>query len=437
MGLNVYGPARDKVDFCSVAKLFHPATLIESLSCRGDTSDDLPLERTEGGSWNLSGHPDRVVHVDIDNLTLFAKLYDEPGTAPLTARLPSLYTGRFLTSILNTINSIPSKMADEKYGVYECWHETNSQKDGTIRRKPAFVESTSKLVYSGPLFSVANPISKTARQNARVNSDFDLVDLTAAEENYRVRTIYQPALSPEEYSKRVSAWDGQKIFDCWRVVCRGYVSVTSTAERSLMPILVPKGMLHINTVVEYVANELPFVVKTAGAWASLPYDWFYRTMSKPRFLNNVACLLPVLPDNMTINSRTLLLNCLNRDYAELWHDAWNDSYRFDRWLSSDPHLTKWADHFASGKEWTWGTPLRTQLDRRQALVELDVIVTKALGLSLDDLLLMYRVSFPTMRKYDADTYYDQNGRCVFSAKSGESYVPRKATKKMSTFISIP
>ncbi len=77
--------------------------------------------------------------------------------------------------------------------------------------------------------------------------------------------------------------------------------------------------------------------------------------------------------------------------------------------------------------------MRTQLDRRQALVELDVIVTKELGLSLDDLLLMYRVSFPTMRKYDADTYYDQNGRCVFSAKSGESYMPRKATKKMAKF----
>ena len=76
-------------------------------------------------------------------------------------------------------------------------------------------------------------------------------------------------------------------------------------------------------------------------------------------------------------------------------------------------------------EWRWETPLRTQLDRRQVLVELDVIVTKALGLSLDDLLLMYRVSFPVLRKYEADTYYDQNGRCVFSVKSGESYLSRQ------------
>ena len=79
----------------------------------------------------------------------------------------------------------------------------------------------------------------------------------------------------------------------------------------------------------------------------------------------------------------------------------------------------------TGRGWRWATPLRTQLDRRQALVELDVIVAKALGLTLDDLLRMYRVSFTVLRKYDADTYYDQNGRCVFSAKSGESYLSRK------------
>ena len=54
-----------------------------------------------------------------------------------------------------------------------------------------------------------------------------------------------------------------------------------------------------------------------------------------------------------------------------------------------------------------------------------MIVTKVLVLSLDDLLLMYRVGFPVRRKYEADTYYDQNGRCVFSAKSGESYLSRQ------------
>jgi hypothetical protein len=146
---------------------------------------------------------------------------------------------------------------------------------------------------------------------------------------------------------------------------------------------------------------------------------------KQNLHNDVIKHIPVFKKNCFISSRALLLNCLNRDYADLWREAWDDAYLSDGWLSFDSHLTNWGDHLASGDEWKWATPLRTQLDRRQALVELDVIVTKALGLSLDDLLLMYRVSFPTMRKYDAETFYDQNGRCVFSVKSGESYLSRK------------
>ena len=75
--------------------------------------------------------------------------------------------------------------------------------------------------------------------------------------------------------------------------------------------------------------------------------------------------------------------------------------------------------------WTGATPLRTALDRRQALIELDVLVTRALGLSLEDLILMYRVSFTLLRKYEGETYYDRRGRCVFSTKKGESYLSRK------------
>ena len=166
-------------------------------------------------------------------------------------------------------------------------------------------------------------------------------------------------------------------------------------------------------------------MSTFGAWASVPLDWFVRSTGKPDFFNETARLLPAIGRNSLVSSRVMLLNCINHDYVGFWRDAWQDSYVQDGWLSVDSRLTKWSDHLTAGQEWKWATPLRTQLDRRQALVELDVIVTKALGLSLDDLLLMYRVSFPTMRKYDADTYYDQNGRCVFSAKSGESYLSRK------------
>ena len=158
---------------------------------------------------------------------------------------------------------------------------------------------------------------------------------------------------------------------------------------------------------------------------SLPFDWFIRSTGRNHIFNETMKLLPALGHNPLISSRVLLLNCLNRDYSALWRDGWDGSYLVDGWLSRDSRLTNWGEHVGGGAAWRWGTPLRTALDRRQALLELDVLVARALGLSLADLLLMYRVSFATLRKYDAETYYDRNGRCVFSVKSGESYLTRK------------
>ncbi len=75
--------------------------------------------------------------------------------------------------------------------------------------------------------------------------------------------------------------------------------------------------------------------------------------------------------------------------------------------------------------------MRSDYARRMALVEIDVLVAQELGLTLEELQLIYRVQFPVMQGYERDTWYDQNGRIVFTNSKGLVGVglPRKRGKK--------
>jgi hypothetical protein len=101
-------------------------------------------------------------------------------------------------------------------------------------------------------------------------------------------------------------------------------------------------------------------------------------------------------------------------YAPLWQELTTADIGKDGFAKDDARLPPWSK---LGRTWCRESALRTPYERRQALVELDALAALGLGLAIDQLILMYRVAFRILRRYERETYYDRRGKIVFTTNS--------------------
>jgi hypothetical protein len=414
--VNVYGPA-NKPGFQHISNLFHPSTVDACFEhdgsgrCGGIKSDD--------GEWDLSGHRDRIIEVDETVLELFALLYDDPGTSAIEARLPSLHA-RELVEVLHKFAVYPKRLGDlsGQYENTEMWHETNAVDQGIIRRETRFPASANELILSGPHIHIANPLSKTPRSICTEKGDYDPLDLTSLPADYLPRTNYVAGCDADTYislTPRVPWCDQKSVTEFYRFINREMLS--QAAERTFLPALIPPGVGHIYTGYATITKDIADLIDLACFGFSLPADFLVKSTGMGHARLNLLQKMPVLTDYATRPfawSRVFLLNCLNVQYADLWRECWQDEFRIQCWTKSDPRLNN--TRFSSlTPEWCWETPLRTNYERRQALVEVDVLAARALGLRLKDLCTIYRIQFPVLQQNDADTWYDRRGRIIFTS----------------------
>ena len=414
--INIYGNVTSN-SFDSIANLFASQT-IDDCYTMDSPLGQLPGFKDEDDRWNINGHRDRIVRIGRRELNLFAKLFDG-NSIWQEARLPVLHARQLVDVLLcfaeqgETLGSLH----DELFGC-EMWHETNAQLDGTIVRNVQFPTELTGLIINGPHIGVGNPCFKTPRSVCVLKSDYDIIDLTSISQDYLARSNYAPACNLEEYIRRMplTPW-GIKNNALYRIVMRNMFN--QSGERTLVSAILPPQSGHVHAVYEVSFKQAKLLPYVAGLMFSLPYDFYIKATGKGSGGIGVVSGFP-LPKGKAeteITLRALILNCLTANYSDLWRDSFDDAFAYDSWSKSDPRLQ--PTRFTTlTPTWTWDTPLRTDYERRQALVEIDVLTAMALGMTLDQLKTIYRIQFPVLQQYEADTWYDANGRIVFTNNRG-------------------
>lgn len=416
--INVYG-ASTAPSFLNIASLFVPDTIDSSLV--HDGLGVVPGVKTDEGYWDLRGHRRRIVLVNDDALELFAKLYDEPGTPPREARLPVLHSAEIL-EVLRRFAEVPQTLGSDNDRFYctQHWNETNQVKDGTIKPAVRFPKNAGEWIVSGPHFFVSNPFSKNPNEGCRHNKDYSPLDLTQIPEDYLPRTNFVPACSPAEYRERTPRWNGRPLTEFYRHVNRQMVVPTN--ERTHVCAVIPPDAAHLLTAYGTAFASLRLLLSFTACGASLPFDFFVKSMGKAHVMRDTLRQFPIWEDGEPVEHllrRALRLNCLTTHYADLWQEVATKDIAKDGFAKQDPRLPSWQ-HLTP--KWTRESALRTPYERRQALVELDALAALSLGLTVEQLQLIYRVQFPVLQQYERETYYDQRGKIVFTTNRGLSGV---------------
>ena len=414
----VYRGRLGPVRFRMIANLFSPDTVDESLV--HDGAGPVPGIKDIKGNWQLRGHRNRLIEMDESVLSNLGGILD-PGVIPSTCRLPMLHSRELATSLIK-ITSQPRRLEDLK-GEYlqdSMWHETGDRKSDppVFRRETVFQDRPKELILTGPIIGLANPWAKCPNRHCHTRNDYAEIDLTLIPDDYLPRSNYTPTLPWDKYRDliRTVPWDHTvKHIDDARIVLR--TRVDSGNERSLQCCLVGAGIAHVDACESVMFKDRTRLIEICTLWNSLPYDFITKSFHSSHMRTSFMSRLPIVEVSHTAWHRMLQLNCLTTHHADIWNKIAPNLSQLG-WSATHPGL-ELEDPLVASDTWCRDCALRTDLARRQALVEVDVLVAMALGLTLDELIQIYKLVFPTLHSYEESTWYDQQGRIVWTRRTGK------------------
>ena len=384
-GVHAYGPIQESPQFDHATSLYHPSTVQESLSHNGD--GNLPGLKDDNGNWDLRPHRDRVQKIDQEALSVWKSILEDDSVPPIESRM--VYTVNTEAAVvLEKLASAP-RIGELGLQFSGGWNETTDKKAGYFDTGWAHPASWDDVILQGPHLGVSTPMIKQPNPTLKHNQDWSEVDLEVMPADFIPATAYQPNREAKPtYGADYTRWevDGNVVSarDFYRVAWRQMAATTGF--RTVYPAILPPGAAHVHGVSSAGGVEHERLLDFALAGSSIVGDFFIRATGIAFLTGHVLAQLP-RPKGNHAREAILRLNCLTEAYAPLWEEV-------------------------VGEPWDVDTPLRKDEERRAAQVEIDAIVALSLGVTADELCMIYRTQFPVMRRYDQEDRFDANGRKV-------------------------
>ena len=403
-GVCIYG-ADSTPKFLNSSHLQVPSTLEESFDAVGTGIP--PGVKTSAGKWDRSPDRRRVISVDLTWLGMCGRVFDPPGTPALESRMIRMVTSDEIPLVKLLSDWQGDRMVGLAHHISRGWDEDKAKREKYIAWKTERRQSLSAGIIQGPQFAPATPLDQEPNPGCKNFKDYSPIDLVTLADNFVPRTNYGPVGTEGRYLAGLDTWDGRPYTSYWRTFWSRRIDTAT--ERSLSSAVFPPGPAHVDAVhsLAMANNRLTTVV--SGLWSSIPFDYLVKLSGMADLRGNYVNRFPFPSDHPAIPYillRTLRLNCLIDAYAPLWNELFDESFAGDSWSDS---FRMWPPLGVAGSTWTMDTPLRSEFERRAAMVEIDALAALALGLNDDELALMYTSQFGVLQKYEYTTWFDANG----------------------------
>ncbi|MGJ4094909.1 DNA methyltransferase [Corynebacterium macclintockiae] len=387
-GIHVYGAACEEISFKQAVHLYHPKTYLESL--RHDGTGPLPGIKDDNGNWDLRPHRDRIITVDAGTLKEWNSIIEEPGTPLLETRIVYSVNSEAATVLAKLAKAPRIRSIGLQFS--RGWDETIDRKKGYFDSSWQHPDNWGDAILQGPHLGISTPMIKQPNPSMKHNLDWTEIDLEAISEDFIPATAYSPNRSIEFYDRNFGRWETENglelVKEQYRVAWR--LMADTTGFRTVYPSLIPAGAAHVHGVVAAGPMNVEKNLTAAASASSFLADYYFRSLGIANILPESFSSLPLVFDGLLfrpIVRKYLELNCLTEVYSSLWENV-------------------------LGERWTIDAPLRNARDRFHAQNDIDAMVALSLGVTLDELLMIYRTQFPVMRRYDQEDLYDANGRKV-------------------------